>query len=138
MSFVLHIVVVAKIFLYQRKIERSTRHIELGCISTSQNNIESRSLLKKDNRDIKVRNVPKSMADLTTQVLCLTQNLTFVVVHLAINRIEPMDLNAYENRWLGYYIQIIGITVAILGIAVQYYVKNRALPNALWRNINGY
>ena len=136
--FVLHIIVAAKIFRYQRKIEQSTKNIELGCISTSQNAIENRNLPKKDNQHINLRNVPKSMADLTTQILCLLLNLTFVAVHLAINRIEPKDLNAYEHRWLAYYIQIIGIDVAILGISVQYYVKNRGVPNAIWRNINGY
>ena len=137
-SFLLHIFASAKIFLYQRKIEQSTRNIELGRISNSQNAIENRRQPTKDARDIEMRNVPRSMVDLTTQVLCSTLNLTFVVVHLAINRIEPKDLNAYEYRWLVYYIQIIGIAVAILGISVQYYIKNRSLPIAIWRNIKSY
>ena len=79
--------------------------------------------------------MPKSMADLTTQFLCLMLNLIFVIVHLIMNQIEPKELNAPENRWLAYYIQIIGVTVTILGISCQYYLKNRSLLRSIWRSI---
>jgi hypothetical protein len=159
-SFVLNMFVSVKIYLYQRKMERRTRNIELGRINDVEgddkhrriawnNDNQTNGSMKNDvagdgkhqriawNNDNQTNgsNIPKSMADLTTQSLCLIFQVIFAIVNIAMNRIEPLKLNEPENRWLAYYIQILGIAVAILGTAIQYYVKTKSLPGAIWKNI---
>ena len=86
---------------------------------------------KNDEPDFKARNMPKSMADLGTQLLCMILFLAFVIVSSFIHQIEPKELNSYENRWFVYYFQIIGVAFTILGISCQYYVKNKSLRNGI-------
>ena len=133
-SFVANIFAFVKIFLYQRKIEKATK-VELGQINQLGNNGScQRNVAWESENQPRGSGLPKSMADLTTQILCLIFQVTFVVVNVTMNGINPEDLNRYENRWLAYYIQIIGVSVAIVGISIQYYIKNSSLPKAIWRN----
>ena len=135
LSFLLWVFASAKIFVYQRKIERGTRNIELGRIGNAEGRNQPHILTMTNEQQIKTKNMPKSMADLTTQFLCMMLNLVFVIVQTTMSQIEPKDLNAPENRWLAYYIQIIGVALAIFGISCQYYLKNRSLLKAIWRCI---
>lgn len=133
-SFILYVFASSKIFLYQRKIEKSTKNIELGRIQNIANPNETKN---RNDQEFKARNMPKSMADLTTQLLCMMLIIVFFIVSSIINEIEPKNLNSLENRWLVYYMQIIGVALTILGISCQYYVKNKSLSNAIWRKIKG-
>ena len=134
-SIILNLFVFIRIFLYQRKMEQQTKNIELGRINKNGRGEHERNLAWQNDNQRNLRNIPKSMADLTTQTLCLIFQITFVVVNVAMNRIEPMELNQSENRWLAYYIQIIGIAIAIVGISFQYYVKDNSLREAIWRSL---
>ena len=116
-------------------MEQQTKNIELGRINKNGRGEHERNLAWQNDNQRNLRNIPKSMADLTTQTLCLIFQITFVVVNVAMNRIEPMELNQSENRWLAYYIQIIGIAIAIVGISFQYYVKDNSLREAIWRSL---
>ena len=133
-SFIFNVCVFIKIFLYQRKMEQSTQNIELGRMNPFQNEVPHIAWADPDKRNVK-SNVPKSMIDLTTQILVLIFQVTFGAMVLVRYGIEPLDLNKYENRWLTYYLQIIGAAVAILGISIIYYIKNDSLPKAIWRAI---
>ena len=137
-SLVTNVAALGRIFLYQRKVERSTQKIELGRINPPGDDMNhDGSSAQATISHSMVRNMPKSMADLSTQALCILINLINVVVNAAIVRIakiEPNELNKYENRWLVYYIQIIGIAVAILGISIQFYFNNRSSITAICRN----
>ena len=133
-SVVFNACVFIKIFLYQRKIEQSTQNIELGQMRPCQNDSEYVAW-DNANKNNTTSNVPKSMVDFTTQILCLIFQGTFVAMALVRYKIEPLDLNKYEHRWLTYYIQIIGAAVAILGISIIYYIKNNSLPKTIWRSI---
>ena len=137
-SFVVWVVAAAKIFLYQRKIEQSTRNIELGRIQNTGSSDQQSVMTMTNPQEWKTKNMPKSMADLTTQFLCMMLNLVFVIVKITMNQIEPKELNATGNRWLAYYIQIIGVALSIFGISCQYYLKNRSLLNAIWRCTKRY
>ena len=133
-SVIFNIFVFIKIFLYQRKMEQSVQNIELGRIKPSKNGTSMVAWSNPNARKI-ISNVPKSMADLTTQILCLLflmANLTMIV---ARDRIDKTELNKDENRWMTYYIQIIGFAVANLGICIIYYVKNDTVPKAIWKAI---
>ena len=136
-SVALNIFLLAKIFLYQRKVEKRTQDIQLGRINPFGNNAQQQNLAwsNTDNERKKISSLPKSMSDLTTQILCFIFHVIFVIVCIAMNRIEPINLNERKNRWLAYYIQIIGIAIAILGTCTAYYVRNRSLPKAIWRNV---
>ena len=134
-SLFLNMFVSLKIFLYQRKMERSTRNIELGRINEVEEKDPHEKVAWNNGNQTNGSNIPKSMADLTTQALCMIFQVTFVIVNVAMNRIEPLKLNDDENRWLGHYIQIIGIAVAILGISIQYYVKRNSLSSTIWKNL---
>ena len=135
-SFLLNTFVFVKIFLFQRKAEKATRQIEIGRINTPENENQGNRAARQNNQKNQSRNVQKSMADLTTQVFCLTFTTLAVVIHVIINHLEPKQLNDYENRWLVYFIQIIGVAVTILGTSFQYYLKNRTILNVIWRSIS--
>ena len=137
-SFILWVFATAKIFLYQRKIEQSTRNIELGRIQSSGSPDQQSFMTMTNPQEFKTKNMPKSMADLTTQFLVMMLNLVFVIVKITMNQIEPKELNAPANRWLAYYIQINGVALSIFGISCQYYLKNRSLLNAIWRCTKRY
>ena len=137
-SLITNVVALGRIFLYQRKVEKSTQKIELGRINPQEDgtNQDGHSAQETTGHSM-ARNMPKSMADLTTQTLCILINFINVVVNAAIAKIakiEPNELNKYGNRWLIYYVQIIGIAIAILGISIQFYFKNRLSIKGICRN----
>ena len=134
-SLMFNVCVTIKIFLYQRKMEQSTQNIELGRMIPSRNDVPHIAQAAPNQRNVK-SNVPKSMVDLTTQILCLLFQGTFVAIALVRYGIEPLALNKYEHRWMTYYMQIIGPAIAILGISIIYYIKNNSVPKAIWRSIN--
>ena len=133
-SVVFNVFVFIKIFLYQRKMEKSTQNIELGSIKPSTNGTPSVAWSTPNTRNM-ISNIPKSMADLTTQILFLLFLVSNGAVIVARNQIDKMDLNKYENRWMTYYIQIIGFAVAMLSICIVYYVKNDNVPRAIWKSL---
>ena len=140
LSFGLHLFASTKIFLYQRQMEKRTNDIELGRMNDapSSQNDQRRKVAWEDCEASSVRRtsrLPKSMADLTTQMLCLIFLVGVAVLNMAINDKKPVELNQYENRWLVYFNQIIAISVALSGICFQYYAKNDGLRNAIWRNM---
>ena len=134
-SLPLNLVAFLKIFLYQRQTERRTQKIELGRIGNFGNDGQQPNLRWGNEEQQTVSRLPKSMADLTTQILCLIFLVGQVFVIVAMNQLKPLELNKHENRWMAYDVQIIGTSIALLGISVQYYIKHRSLPNAIWRNI---
>ena len=135
-SFLLNIVVLTKVFLFQRKAEKRTQAIELGRIENPNNNDVGRREAWQNNQRTQVRNVPKSMADLTTQVFCVMFTTGAVVIYVVMNQLEPQELNNYSNRWLVYWNHIIGVSVTVLATALQYYIKNHTILNFIWRCIS--
>ena len=133
-SVILNIYALAKIFLYQRKIEKSEQKIELGHFRNSSNPDERPKLAWQNKHENKIRNMPKSMEDLTTQALCFLINAINVAINITISKIEPAELNEYGNRWLVYYVQVIGVAVAITGISLQYYIKNYSSLKLIYKN----
>ena len=69
-SFLLNTFVFVKIFLFQRKAEKATRQIEIGRINNPENEKQENCEARRNNQKNQSRNVQKSMADLTTQVIC--------------------------------------------------------------------
>ena len=140
-SFLLHIFAAAKIFKYQRQLEKRTKNIEIGRMNASaleNDRIGAQGIAwtnHQEHRPAKSSIVPRSMADLLTQLLCLTLLVAVVSVDIAMNKTDPADLNKYQNRWLVYLDQIIAFSFGVSGICVQYYARNRAMRNAIWRNI---
>ena len=137
-SVILNIFALAKIFLYQRQMEKRTQKIELGHFENSFNTDERPQTIWQNNNQKKIRNMPKSMADLSTQALCFLINAINVVINITISKMEPAELNDYGNRWLIYYVQIIGIAVAISGISLQYYIKNFSSLKIIYNNFRGH
>ena len=75
------------------------------------------------------------MIDFTTQLLCLLSPVVFATVQLAAGQMmEPDKLNEHEYRWYAYFQQI-GTTVTLIGISIIYYLKNRVVFYAIWKNI---
>ena len=124
-----------------------TQNIELGRMDIPENGTHEQqrkvawesngkqqnpSMLRRD------RNIPKSMADLTFQILCLAF-FGFIGISTAVmNWTKPAELNEYQNRWLAYSNQIIAIAVAILGIPAQYYAKDASLPKDIWKYLRDH
>ena len=126
---------ITKIFLYQRTTEQKSKRIELGRLDITQPEGERKKVTWEDDKNKRASNLPKSMADLTTQILCLIFALLVSIVNMVMSGKTPDELNEYQNRWLAYFTQIIAVAVAILGISAQYYAKNKALPRAIWRRL---
>ena len=134
-SFMLNIFAFVKIFHYKRNMERRTENIQLGRINPTVA-IEGSVSLVNERKVARTSTMPKSMADLTTQILCMVfLIIPQIMIGIAISQIGPVNLNDYKHRWLTYYIQIIGVALSILVISVQYYIKNSTLTKAIWRNI---
>ena len=135
-TFVLHVYVFTKIFLFQRKTEQKTKTIKLGSVeplgTTGQHQASSGSNVFRRSESI---HLAKSMIDFTTQILSLIYIVFVGIVELIMSRLDPIELNEYENRWYPYFLQIMGQFVAILGISSVYYARNSALRKAIWRRI---
>ena len=48
----------------------------------------------------KIAKLPKSMADLTTQILALIFHIVMATLAIIMNRANPEDLNEYQYRWI--------------------------------------
>ena len=137
-SFALHVFIFTKIFLFEREMEKRTEGIQLGTLnSVDGNDGEGKRIAWSvpNNKTLVTPNLSKSMIDFTTQLLCLLSPVAFATVQLAAGQMmEPDKLNEYENRWYAYFQQI-GTTVTVIGISIIYYIKNRVVFNAIWKNI---
>ena len=131
-SFIIHIVLLSKISLYQRKIKKETENIQLGSMHPLPNSKDS----NKNGTGLRVSNAKSSMADLFTLSLSF-MFLSFYSCILTIMHwyLEPAELNTYRYRWIVYWNQILGVSVSIIGIAGSYFVRNSSVTKAIWRNI---
>ena len=140
-SFLLHVFAAIRIFKYQRQLEKRTKNIEIGRMNASPrecDRIGAQGIAwtsYQEHRPAKSSIVPRSMADLLTQLLCLTLLVVVCSVDIAMNKTDPADLNKYQNRWLVYLNQIITFSFGVSGICVQYYARNKAMRDAIWRNM---
>ena len=147
-SVVLHVFVSTKTFLYQRKLEKQTKRIQLGLINHTQppNNEHPRQqnnvMEAWPNNNINNQGVgggiisfSKSMIDFTTQILCMMFFVMYSIIQLILLSIRPDELNEYKNRWYAYFIQIIAAPIAIIGISLIYYSKNKIVSKTIWRRI---
>ena len=139
-SFLLHIIISVKIFVYEHRMEKRTRRVELGRMNSgiSNDNNQERKVAWEENKENSTRrnsNLSKSMVDLTTLILCLAFLSVAAIITKIMNRTNPKELNLYENRWLAYFNQVIFVSFGILGICFQYYAKNATLRNLIWRNL---
>ena len=140
LSFLLHLIVSAKIFLYQRRMEKREDNVELGRLNNKNSQSQGSNEEWGNRREVrrKSSNFPKSMADLTTTMFSLSYSLVLAIATTAMNQKSPVDLNQYQNRWLAYFNQIIAFSFAISVICIQYYARNAAIRNVIWRNLKAY
>ena len=134
-SFVLHIFVFAKIFLYQREMERKMIKIKLGSINSSENIGSPLKFAWENGCQNRSSNMPKSMADLLTQILCLTFLTGSGITVFVMNKMSSNELNEYQNRWIVYWNQLVGEAVAVLGISATYYTRNPSVSKGIWRHL---
>ena len=106
--------------------------IRLGNINVGPEN-KSNSVAPKD----RMARLPKSMADLTTQILALAVNGAQGILIIVMNGIEPVDLNKYQYRWIVYTVQIISIAAFSVFVHAIYFVRNVSITKAIWRQITG-
>ena len=138
LSFTLHLIVSSKIFLYQRRMEKREDNVELGRLNNRNSPGSNEDWGNRRELRRKSSNFPKSMADLTTTMFSLSYSLVLAIATTAMNQKSPVDLNQYQNRWLAYFNQIIAFSFAISVICIQYYARNVAIRNAIWRNLKAY
>lgn len=122
-SYVLHIFVFAKIFLYQRKMERKMKRVQLGIIHSSGNNDQPQILAKTTVNLQRFSNLSKGMVDLVTQSMTFAYFFTNAILLSIMNRMKPNELNEYQNRWIVYWNQLIGIGVALIVLRTIYYIR---------------
>ena len=134
-SFVLHILVFAKIFMYQREMEKKLSSIKLGIIKSSGVIVPPLNSAWTAENQKRSLTLPKSMGDLLTQFLCLAYVVSYTVLHFVMNGMTLAELNEYQNRWIIYWNQLIGTSVVVLGISTTYYIRNPYVSKAIWRNI---
>ena len=135
-SVIVHIFVFTKIFLYQRKMEQDGENIELGHINTAEGHRQKPKEAWSDNRSKSQPSfLSKSIIDFTTQILSMMYLVIVSVLQGVMSSMEPSQLNHYSNRWYAYFLQIIGIAVAINVISWVYYARNMLVSRAIWRRI---
>ena len=138
-SFILHLTVYTKIFWYQRKMEKKMQKIQLGCINSSEANADQKMAWANETCHLtpvdKFSRMPKSMADLTTQISALGVHVIMAILILIMNQTEPIKLNDYSKRWIVYINQIIGVAAASVFVHAFYYVRNTTLSKFIWRII---
>ena len=135
-SVILHVFVFTKIFLYQRKIEQDKENIEIGRINTSEGDRQKPKEAWSNKQPKRPTNfLSQSILDFTTQLLCIMYLVAVSILQGMMSSIEPSQLNDYNNRWYVYFLQIIGVAVAIHVISCVYYAKNKLVSQAIWRRI---
>ena len=138
-SFILHLTVYTKIFWYQRKMEKKMQSIQLGRINSSEANADQKMAWSDETCHLTpvdtFSRMPKSMADLTTQISALGVHVIMAILILVMNQTEPIKLNDYSKRWIVYINQIIGVAAASVFVHAFYYVRNTTLSKFIWRNI---
>ena len=138
-SFVLHAFVFSKIFHYQRKMEKKMTNIRLGCIDGEADKDTRKIAWSNETCNMipidKIAKLPKSMADLTTQILALIFHIVMATLAIIMNRLNPEDLNEYHYRWIAYTIQIIGLAAASVFVHAFYILRNVAFTDAIKRRI---
>ena len=122
-SYVLYIFVSAKIFLYQRKMDKKMERIQLGIINSSRSIGQPKNLSRITEHTTRSSNLSKSMTDLLTQSIYIAFHSVFALLLFFMNRMRPTDLNDYKYRWIVYWNQLIGVAVAVTGIATTYYIR---------------
>ena len=135
-SIILYAFILTKIFLYERKMEKKTQNINLGTIqaSGSENTRQRKVAWPIENKIEKRPNLSKSMIDFTTQFMCLLFLVTFAILNYEKNATKPDELNEGRNWWYAYSQQA-GLTIAISGISILYYGRNKHIASTIWRRI---
>ena len=135
-SFALHLIILTKIYLYERRMEKAAEKIQLGRLDISDhNNVQGKRIAWSAPKTQRAPNMTKSMIDFTTQMSCLLFLVTIASVNITVKEnIEPNQVNQYKYRWFAYFHQI-GITVGIILISLIYCVKNRLIFNAILKRI---
>ena len=135
-SFALHLIILTKIYLYERRMEKAAEKIQLGTLDISdQNNVQRKRIAWSAPKTPRAPNMTKSMIDFTTQMSCLLFLVMVASVNITVKEnTEPNQVNQYKYRWFAYFHQI-GITVGILLISLIYYVKNRIIFNTILKGI---
>ena len=137
-SFSLHIIVLTKIYLYERRIEKRRENIQLGTLTNSNPNNGDRKKIawsSPSNNTSKTPNLTKSMIDFTTQISCLL----FLVVVASVNitakkMMEPNKVDQSKYRWYAYFHQI-DTTVGLILISLIYFMKNSLVFYEIWKRI---
>ena len=127
-SMIVNIFALTRIFLHERKMSTEMQSNDIGRLNNpaNANQVQSQEARKR------ASNIPRSMIDLTTQILFVLLNIVFVVITVVMSQMNPSELNKYTNRWLAYFIQIIGVALGIVGTALHYYVKNFSDLKNFW------
>ena len=135
-SFALHLIILTKIYLYERRMEKAAENIQLGTLDISKhNNVRGRRIAWSAPKTPRATNLTKSMIDFTTQTSCLLFLVMIASVNITVKEnIEPNRVNQYKYRWFAYFHQI-GITVGIVLISLIYCVKNRLIFNGIFKRI---
>ena len=120
-------------------MEKKMQSIQLGCINSSEANADQKMAWSNETCHLtpvdKFSRMPKSMADLTTQISALGVHVIMAILVLVMNQTEPIKLNDYSKRWIVYINQIIGVAAASVFVHAFYYVRNTTLSKFIWRNI---
>ena len=135
-SFALHVIILTKIYLYERRMEKAAENIQLGTLDISDyNNVQGKRIALSAPKTPKTTNMTKSMIDFTTQMSCLLFLVMIASVNITVkDNIEPSKVNQNKYRWFAYFHQI-GITVGIILISLIYCVKNRQIFNGVLKRI---
>ena len=140
-SFILHTVILTKIFLYKRKMEKkqhSSANLNLGnSVSARPNSNSGFSQQPKVAWSTENKGFPslsQSMIDFTTQLLCLLILVVVAISNSIKNATKAEDLNDNKNRWYAYSEQA-GFSVIIIGIPLAYYGRKKYISSSIWRRI---
>ena len=140
-SFILHTIILTKIFLYKRKMEKkqhSSANLNLGNdVSARPNSNSEFSQQPKVAWSTESKRFPsfsQSMIDFTTQLLCLLILVVVAILNSVKNATNADDLNEDKNRWYAYFEQA-AFSIIIIGIPLVYYGRKKYIATTIWKRI---
>ena len=120
LSFLMHLIMIPRIFYYQVKTHKKERPIQLGtnnsdCLDKIHAN---QSFRGRKTQMIRISSNNKPILDLVTHIAVFTALLSFGIVIIIADNIEPKQLNLEKYNWIPLTIQMFGPLIGAVAIVI--------------------
>ena len=131
-SFMIHVVILTKIFLYEWRMEKAHNNVNIGTIQNAGSELPRQRKIawSNESKSEKFPNMSKSMIDFTTQLLCMLVMVVVAILNSVKNATKPEELNQDRNGWYAYSQQA-GFGLSIIAIPLVYYGRKKYISKTI-------